>query len=98
TLHDHSFIFPMFTWRALDGLGREYPPFLMRPAVRSVSRFPTPPVLSPIEALLEEYELLRRPLGFHTSPEETPAIGLLGDAISGCDNYQEIPRMLAKAL
>src|SRR5258705_2185065 len=70
----------------------------MRPAVRYVSRFPTPPVLNHIEPLLEEYELLKRPLGFHTSPEETPAIGLLGEAITGCDNYQEIPRMLAKAL
>jgi hypothetical protein len=98
TLDDHYFIFPMFTWRALDWLGREHTPFLMRPAVRYVSRFPTPPALNPIEALLEEYELLKRPLGFHTSPEETPAIGLLGEAISECDNYQEIPRMLAKAL
>src|SRR5438309_6093867 len=70
----------------------------MRPAVRYVSRFPTPPVLNHIEPLLEEYELLKRPLGFHTSPEETPVIGLLGEAITGCDNYQEIPRMLAKAL
>src|SRR6195256_6771286 len=34
TLDDHYFIFPMFTWRALDWLGREYTPFLMRPAVR----------------------------------------------------------------
>ena len=40
TLDDHYFIFPMFTWRALDWLGREYTPFLMRPAVRYVSRFP----------------------------------------------------------
>src|SRR6266404_1480263 len=80
-LDDHYFIFPMFTWRALDWLGREYTPFLMRPAVRYVSRFPTPPPLRDIEPLLDEYELLKRPLGFHTSPDETPAIGLLGEAI-----------------
>ena len=97
-LDDHYFIFPMFTWRALDWLGREYTPFLMRPAVRYVSRFPTPPPLRDIEPLLEEYELLKRPLGFHTSPEETPAIGVLGEAITECDAYAEIPRMLAKAL
>src|SRR5216684_603850 len=84
-LDDHYFIFPMFTWRALDWLGREYTSFLMRPAVRYVSRFPTPPSLRDIEPLLEEYELLTRPLGFHTSPDETPAIGLLGEAITGCD-------------
>jgi hypothetical protein len=97
-LDDHYFIFPMFTWRALDWLGREYTPFLMRPAVRYVSRFPTPPSLRDIEPLLEEYELLKRPLGLHTSPDETPAIGLLGEAITECDAYAEIPRMLAKAL
>ncbi|MGH7398422.1 MAG: hypothetical protein ACRELW_12880, partial [Candidatus Rokuibacteriota bacterium] len=97
-LDDHYFIFPMFTWRALDWLGREYTPFLMRPAVRYVSRFPTPPPLRDIEPLLEEYDLLKRPLGVHTSPEETPAIGLLGEAITESDTYAEIPRMLAKAL
>src|SRR5437899_11149436 len=98
TLDDHYFIFPMFTWRALDWLGREYTPFLMRPAVRYVSRFPTPPPLRDIEPLVEEYELLKRPLGFHTSPHEAGAIGLRGEAITECDTYAEIPRMLAKAL
>jgi len=97
-LDDHYFIFPMFTWRALDWLGREHTPFLMRPAVRYVSRFPTPPPLRDIEPLLDEFDLLKRPLGFYTSPEETPAIGELGEAITTCDTYVEIPRMLAKAL
>jgi hypothetical protein len=98
TLDDHYFIFPMFTWRALDWLGHEYTSFLMRPAVRYVTRFPTPPVLRDIEPLLDEFELLTRPLGFHTSPDETPAIGRLGESITRCDTYAEIPRMLAKAL
>src|SRR5437870_12288435 len=70
----------------------------MRPGVRYGSRFPTPPPLRDIEPLLEEYELLKRPLGSHTSPDETPAIGLLGGAITECDSYAEIPTMLAKAL
>jgi hypothetical protein len=98
TLDDHYFIFPMFTWRALDWLGREYTSFLMRPAVRYVSRFPTPPALKDIEAVLEEFELLKRPLGFYTSPAETPEIEVLGEAITRCDSYAEIPRMLAQAL
>ena len=98
TLDDHYFIFPMFTWRALDWLGHEYTSFLMRPAVRYVSRFPTAPVLKDIEPLLEEYELLKRPLGFYTSPAETPEIEILGEAITRCDSYAEIPRMLAQAL
>jgi hypothetical protein len=97
-LDDHYFIFPMFTWRALDWLGREHTRFLMRPAVRYVSRFPTPPVLKDIEPLLEEYGLLTRPLRESTSPDETPDIGRLGEAITRCDVYAEIPRMLAQAL
>ena len=98
TLDDHYFIFPMFTWRALDWLGREHTPFLMRPAVRYVSRFPTPPALDAIEPLLEEYQLLTRPLRFHTSPDETPEVGRLGEAITRCEVYAEIPKMLARAL
>jgi hypothetical protein len=97
-LDDHYFIFPMFTWRALDWLGREHTKFLMRPAVRYVSRFPTPPPLRDIEGLLEEYELLKRPIGHYTSPEETEAIGELGEAITCVDVYTDIPKLLAKAL
>ena len=39
-LDDHYFIFPAFTWRALEWIGQEYLPVLMRPAVRYVTRFP----------------------------------------------------------
>ena len=39
-LDDHYFIYPAFTWRALETIGAEYRPFLMRPAVRYVARFP----------------------------------------------------------
>jgi hypothetical protein len=97
-LDDHYFIFPVFTWRALEWLGQEYLPFLMRPAVRYVSRFPTPPALPEIDLLLDEYKLLERPLRAHTGADETPAIGVLGEAIERCDTYAEIPKMLARAL
>ena len=50
-LDDHYFIFPSFTWRALEWMGRDYLPVLMRPAVRYVTRFPTPPAIPEIEAL-----------------------------------------------
>ena len=36
-LDDHYFIFPAFTWRALESIGHEYLPILMRPAVRYVT-------------------------------------------------------------
>ena len=97
-LDDHYFIFPAFTWRAVEWLGREYLPILMRPAVRYVSRYPTPPAIPEIEALLGEYELLTRPLRQRTGDDETAAIGRLGEAISQCSVFAEIPRMLAKAL
>jgi hypothetical protein len=97
-LDDHYFILPVFTWRALDWLGHEYLPFVMRPAVRYVSRFPTPPAVPEIDLLLDEYKLLERPLRAHTGADETPAIGVLGEAISRCDTYAEIPKMLARAL
>jgi hypothetical protein len=97
-LDDHYFILPVFTWRALEWLGQEYRPFLMRPAVRYVSRFPTPPALPEIDLLLDEYKLLERPLRARTGADETPAIGVLGEAIERCDTYAEIPKMLARAL
>jgi hypothetical protein len=97
TLDDHYFIFPMFTWRALEWLGVEYLPILMRPAVRYVSRFPTPPAVPQIDALIEEFQLLERPLGRRTSPDETAEIGSLGEAIGRTDNYADIPAMRARA-
>jgi hypothetical protein len=95
---DHYFIFPVFTWRAVEWLGWEYLPILMRPVVRYVTRFPTPPEIPEIEALLDDYQLLERPLRPHTGPDETAPIGRLGDAIGHCDKYAEIPVMVARAL
>ena len=97
-LDDHYFIFPSFTWRALEWIGRDYLPVLMRPAVRYVTRFPTPPAIPEIEALLDEYQLVTRPLRQHSGDDETAVIGDLGEAIGRCDVYADIPVMLAKAL
>src|SRR5215510_7818925 len=95
---DHYFIFPSFTWRAVEWLGREYLPILMRPAVRYVTRFPTPPAIPEFEGLLDEYQLLTRSLRQHTGSDETAVIGHLGESIGQCNTYAEIPTMLAKAL
>src|SRR5215813_8828891 len=97
-LDDHYFIFPSFTWRAIEWLGREYLPILMRPAVRYVTRYPLSPGVPEIEALLDEYQLLTRPLHQHTGDDETAAIGRLGEAIGQCNIFADIPVMLAKAL
>src|SRR5713101_9978060 len=97
-LDDYYFIFPSFTFRAVEWLGRDYLPVLMRPAVRYVARFPLSPGVPEIEALLDEYQLLTRPLRQRTGDDETTAIGCLGEAIGQCDVFADIPVMLATAL
>jgi hypothetical protein len=97
-LDDHYFIFPAFTWRAIEWLGQEYLPVLMRPAVRYVTRYPLSPGVPEIEALLDEYQLLTRPLRQRTGDDETATIGRLGEAIGQCSIFADIPVMLAKAL
>jgi hypothetical protein len=97
-LDDHYFIFPAFTFRAVECLGREYLPVLMRPAVRYVARYPLSPGVPEIEALLDEHQLLTRPVRQRTGDDETPAIGRLGEAIGQCTVFADIPVMLAKAL
>jgi hypothetical protein len=97
-LDDHYFIFPALTWRALEWIGPDYLPVLMRPAVRYVTRFPTPPAIPEIEAVIEEYQLLTRPLRQQSGADETMAIGSLGDTISRCHTYADIPGMLGRAL
>ncbi|MGE3535952.1 MAG: hypothetical protein AB7N91_00795 [Candidatus Tectimicrobiota bacterium] len=97
-LDDHYFIFPAFTWRTVECLGQEYRSILMRPAVRYVSRFPLAPGVPEIDAIIDEYQLLHKPLRQHTGADETAAIGRLGEAIGQCHVFAEIPKMLASAL
>lgn len=97
-LDDHYFIFPAFTWRTVQCLGQAYLPTLMRPAVRYVSRFPIAPGVPEIEAIIEEHQLLSRPLRQHTGDDETAAIGRLGETIGQSHIFADIPKMLAKAL
>jgi len=97
-LDDHYFIYPANTWRYLQTYGTEHLKVLMRPAVRYVTRFPHARVLPEIDALIEEHELLSRVLRQRTGDDETTRIGEIGEAIRGCAKYDEIPKMLCKAL
>jgi hypothetical protein len=97
-LDDHYFIFPALTWRALEWLGEEHRSILMRPAVRYVTRYPRPPEMPEIEALLDEYQLLTRPLRQQTGDDETETIGRIGEAIGQYSDFTEIPPTLAKAM
>lgn len=97
-LDDHYFIFPAFLWRGLALYGHEHLKVLMRPAVRYVARFPTQRSVPDIDALIEAHGLLGRILRQRTGEDESAAIGALGEAIGRCDKYDEIPRLIAKAL
>jgi hypothetical protein len=97
-LDDHYFIFPAYTYRAIEWLGQEYLPILMRPAVRYTARYPTPPEIPEIEAIIEEYELLTRPLRQQTGDDETETIGRVGEAIGQVNVFADIPVMLGKAM
>jgi len=97
-LDDHYFIFPAFTWRALESIGHEYLPILMRPAVRYVTRYPIAPGVPEIEALIEEHQLLTRVTRQQSGADETAVIGRVGEEIGRCDVYADIPVLLAKAL
>jgi hypothetical protein len=97
-LDDHFLLFPTFTWRAVELLGWEYAPVLLRPATRYATRPPAPPSVDWYEALFEEYGLLDRPLRQTTGPEETAAVQALGEAIGACEDYEQIPMLLGRAL
>ncbi|MCH8196265.1 MAG: hypothetical protein IIB12_09345 [Chloroflexi bacterium] len=102
---DHFFLFPAFTSRALDCIGWEWAPVLMRPPVRYLSQpYLYTSVLkrstdfAPFEALLDEYRLLENGLPLHTTSRETEAIGELADRIGHSVSFDLIPEMLAKAM
>ncbi len=95
---DHNFLFPVFTWRALEYFGWDYAKHIARPAVRYVTRPPAARVMLEIDELIEEHGLLSRVLRFKTGADETPAIAALRDTIGHIDEFEGIPAILAKAL
>ena len=97
-LDDHYFLFPVFTWRALEHFGWEYARYIGRPPVRYITR-PTAPVsLDEVDRLLAAHELLERDLRQRTGEDETPAVTALADEIGRAGDFAEIPAMLARAL
>ncbi|WP_315833472.1 hypothetical protein [Bradyrhizobium prioriisuperbiae] len=103
---DHYFILPGLLWRAFETgvIDKRYLPLLMRPVVRYVTRHPIvsdDTIASPmpaIDALIEKHELLTRVLRQKTGDDETHEIGRLGEALGRCDDYGDIPPMIADAL
>jgi hypothetical protein len=78
--------------------GHEHLAFLMRPSVRYAARFPVARAMPEIDALIEQHGLLTRILRQRSGEDETAAIGRIGEAIGHCDDYGQIPVMLAEAL
>ena len=98
-LDDHYFMYPATAWRALETFfDKQYLKVLMRPVVRYVTRFPTTRSYPEIDRLIEEHGLLGRILRQRTGDDETAAVGRLGEAIRDCDDFNEIPKMMAQAL
>src|SRR5947208_10811109 len=97
-LDDHYFLFPVFTWRALEYLGWEYARYVGRAPVRYVTRPTADASLEDVDGLIGQYELLERDLRVETGEDETAAITALADDIGRCSQFGEIPEMLARAL
>ena len=95
---DHNFLFPVFTWRALEYHGWEYAKYIGRAAVRYVTRPPAAKVMLEVDGLIEEHELLTRVLRFKTGEDETPAVVALRDTIGNLEKFEDVPGLLAKAL
>jgi len=97
-LDDHYFLFPVFTWRALEYFGWEWARYIGRAPVRYVTRPTAPTSLDEVNALLSRYELLERDLRATTGDDETAAVAALADEVGRCSHFAEIPEQLARAL
>jgi hypothetical protein len=97
-LDDHYFLFPVFTWRALEYFGWQYARHIGRAPVRYITRPTAPTSLDDVNALIDKYELLERDLRPGTAEDETDAVTALADEIGRVDDFAAIPGMLARAL
>ena len=97
-LDDHYFLFPVFTWRALEYLGWEYARFIGRAPVRYITRPSDPTSLEEVDRLIDTHGLLERELRVKTGEDETAAVTTLANEIGRCSKFTEIPEMVAQAL
>ena len=97
-LDDHYFLFPVFTWRALEYFGWEYGKYLGRSPVRYITRPTAPAMMITVDELIKKHELLERDLRARTGDDETAAVTALADEIGRGSDFAEIPGMLAHAL
>ncbi len=104
SIDDHYFVYPMFTFRALDVIGWEWAPVLMRVVVRYQARNPfsltrtQESVFEDVTELIEKYALMEREIPVRTGERESGAIGKLGETIGRCTNYMDGMEPMARAL
>src|SRR5437764_3280087 len=80
-IDDHYFLFPVFTWRALEYLGWEWAKYIGRAPVRYVTRPTMPASLDDVDGLIAKFGLLERDLRFATGDAATAGVRALADAI-----------------
>ena len=97
-LDDHYFLFPVFTWRALEYFGWEYARYIGRAPVRYITRPTAPATLDEVDGLIAKFALLDRDVRFASGEDETGAVTALADEIGRCNQFGEIPEMVARAL
>jgi hypothetical protein len=97
-LDDHYFLFPVFTWRALEYLGWEYAKYIGRAPVRYVTRPTMPASLDDVDTLIAKFGLLERDRRAATGEDETAAITALAEEVGRVSRFSAIPEMLARAL
>src|SRR5882762_885663 len=97
-IDDHYFLFPVFTWRALEYFGWDYARYLGRAPVRYVTRPTMPASLDDVDGLIAQFGLLECDLRFATGDDETASITVLADAIGCCSKFNEVPGLLARGL
>jgi hypothetical protein len=97
-IDDHYFLFPVFTWRALEYLGWEHAQHIGRAPVRYVTRPTLSAPIDDVDALIARHDLLERDQRFATGPDETAAITALADEIGRVSTLAEVPEMLARGL
>ena len=95
---DHYFLFPVFTWRALEYFGWEWAQHIGRAPVRYVTRPTLPGSIDDVDTLIARHDLLERDQRFATGPDETAAITALADEIGRVSKLGEVPELLARAL
>jgi hypothetical protein len=96
-IDDHNFLFPLFTWRAVEWFGfDEYAPIVLRAPVRYTTRPPAPPDMAEIREVIAEYKLLDRAVREATGPEESPRIQALGRALGAVEDFKTMPALIAR--